>query len=102
MTFNLLTTVGNYLTDKPEQRFTTREIAKWIFETYPAFCKEKKENSKATVSPIDSDNALIQQIAAEIATHRPRLATKFPGVKTTDGRPRLYYFSKLSDETEAG
>ena len=30
------------LQQNPEQRFTAREIAEWIFETYPDECREKQ------------------------------------------------------------
>lgn len=49
---------------------------------------------------MDIDDAIIQQIAAEIGSQRPRIQTRNPEVKTTDRRPRKYYFSTLTDEAE--
>lgn len=100
MALNLTQTVVGFLKDHVAQKFTAREIAQWIFETFPEECKMKMEKSTATAIPIKSEEALIQQIAAEIASQRPRLQLKYPEVKTTDSRPRKYYYSILSDEAE--
>jgi hypothetical protein len=100
MALNLAKTVVDYLKERPEQKFTARDIANWIFETYPELCREKREKSTATTFPLNSDNALVQQLVAEIASQRPRLQIKYPEIKTTDGRPRHYYYSLLSDEAE--
>lgn len=37
---------------------------------------------------------------AEIGSQRPRLQKKLPNLKTTEGRPRKYYFSEKSDSAE--
>ena len=37
---------------------------------------------------------------AEIGSQRPRLQKKHPNLKTTEGRPRKYYFSEKSDSAE--
>jgi hypothetical protein len=100
MTLNLSKTVVEYLKSRPEQKFTAREIATWIFETYPDLCRVKRERSTATVMPIDSDDALVQQLVAEIGSQRPRLQAKNPEIKSMEGRPRRYYYSLLSDEAE--
>lgn len=100
MSLNLINTVTDFLKSNPEQKFTARELANWIFKTYPEECRAKREKSTATAIPLDSDDALIQQIVAEIGSQRPRLLKKYPSIKTTDGRPRKYYFSNLTDEAE--
>lgn len=100
MLLNLSKVVLDFLQDHPEEKFTAREIAEWIFATYPSECKEKRNRSKATVLPIDSDKALVQQIVAEIASQRPLLESRNKQLKTTEGRPRRYYFSSKSDEAE--
>lgn len=97
MTLNLVKTAADYLRANPEQRFSAREIAEWVFVTYPDECREKKERSKATVMPLTDENALIQQIIAEIGSQRPRLQRNYPQIKTTEGRPRKYYFTTKSD-----
>lgn len=100
MSLNLINTVTDFLKSNPEQKFTARELANWIYKTYPEECRAKREKSTATAIPLDSDDALIQQIVAEIGSQRPRLLKRHPDIKTTDGRPRKYYFSTLTDEAE--
>jgi hypothetical protein len=39
MALNLANRVLESLKSKPEQRFTAREIAMWVYETYPEECK---------------------------------------------------------------
>jgi hypothetical protein len=100
MALNLSKIVPEFLQAHPEDKFTAREIADWILKTYPEECHEKKLRSKATVIPLDSDAALAQQIVAEISSHRPQMEKKSPQLKTTDGRPRKYYYSTRTDEAE--
>ena len=40
-----------------------------------------------------TDDDVIAQIAAEISAQRPLLQKKHPEIKTTEGRPKKYYFS---------
>jgi len=101
MPLNLAKTVIEFLKERAEQKFTAREMAIWIFQTYPDLCREKRNKSTATVIPLDTDDAFIQQLVAEIGSQRPRMQTRFPELKTTDGRPRKYYFSTMTDEAEA-
>lgn len=100
MALNLLKTVSEFLEQNPGEKFGARQIAEWIYETYPSECKAKQERSTATVFPLDTEKALLQQIVAEIGSQRPRLQKKFPNIKTTEGRPRKFYFTTQSDVTE--
>lgn len=94
MALNLAKTVLGYLKDHPEQKFTARQIAEWVFASFPEECQTKKENSLV----LTTDAALVQQLGAEIGV---RLAQKkHPEVKTTEGRPRKYYYSDKSDSAE--
>lgn len=86
-----------FLQSNQGQKFTAHEIAQELFKRYPEECRQKKERSKAKVTPLDSDEALVQQIAAEI---NATTLGKLPDIKMTDERPRLYYFSTVSDEDE--
>ena len=43
--FDLQNKVVEFLKQNPEQKYTAREIADWIFETYKEECYEKKERS---------------------------------------------------------
>ena len=100
MKLNLSARVVEYLEQNPEQKFTAREIAEWVFENYPDECRQKQERSKATVYPINDDASLVQQLIAEIGTMRPGLQEKNPKIKTTEGRPRKYYFTESTDSAE--
>lgn len=96
MTLNLGKSVVDYLTAHPEEKFSARQLAEWIFATFPAECLAKKASSQA----LETDADLLQQLVAEIGSQRPRLQKKHPGLKTTEGRPRKYYFSEKSDTAE--
>ncbi|MCV2876327.1 HrgA protein [Rhodobacteraceae bacterium XHP0102] len=100
MALNLLKTVADFLQTRPEEKFTAREIAQWIFDNFPDECQAKRDKSKATVNPLDSDAALILQISSEIGARRPQLVKAVSGIKTTEGRPRRYYFSLNTDLEE--
>ena len=96
MALNLGKAVVDYLTAHPEEKFSARQIAEWLVATFPEECNAKKASSQA----LETDADLLQQLVAEIGSQRPRLQTKHPGLKTTEGRPRKYYFSEKSDSAE--
>ena len=96
MSLKLDITVAEFLKSNPEEKFTARKIANWIFLNFPTECEEKKANSKS----IETDDDLKQQIIAEIGARRPRLQKKHEQIKTTDERPRRFYWTTKSDETE--
>lgn len=81
---NLNKRVLEFLKKHPRQKFTAREIAEWFFQTYPAECEAKKQASLV----LHSDQDLIQQLVAEIGSHRTQLQKRYPQVKHTEGRPR--------------
>lgn len=97
---NLTKIIIDFLKAKPEHKFTARDIAIWIMATYPNECDKKRKRSTATVIPLNDENALLNQIVAEIGSRRPRLQKKYPEIKTTEGRPRKYYFTESSDAAE--
>ena len=97
---NLVNTVVEFLKQNQDHKFTAREIASWIFETYPNECRKKQKRSTAIINPLDNDTALLQQISAEIGSQRPRLQKRYPEIKTTESRPRKYYFSEATDIAE--
>ena len=92
-TLNLRERVPALLREHPEQRFTAKEIARIVRERYPDECAIKLETSAA----IDTEAELLQQITAEIGGTRPIMQERFPSVKTTESRPRRYYWSDQSD-----
>src|SRR3546814_9040999 len=62
--------------------------------TYRTETLDKMERS----SFLDSEVALLNQLVAEIGANRPTWQLKFPNLRTTEGRPRKYYWT---DKTEA-
>lgn len=38
MKLNLANTVIGYLKERPEEKYTARQIAAWVFATYPEEC----------------------------------------------------------------
>src|SRR5690606_20619051 len=58
------------------------------------------EQKKLNSTFITSDADLIQQIVAEIGSQRPALQKRNPQVKTTEGRPRQYYWTTKTDQAE--
>jgi hypothetical protein len=98
MALNLARIVIGYLKDHPEEKFSARQIAEWVFTTYTEECQEKRANSRGDY--IKSDAGLVQQLVAEISSQRPRMQARNPEIKTTEGRPRKYYYSKQSDSAE--
>lgn len=98
-TFSITKFVPAVLKEHPEQRLIAREIANLIMQKYPAACEDKRNRSRASVMPLDTDDALTQQIVAEIGAQRKGLEKRF-NIKTTEERPRKYYFSMQSDSAE--
>jgi len=96
MALNLAQTVLGYLKNRPDEKLTARQIAEWIFATFPEECQAKKQSSQY----VSTDAQLVQQLVAEISSQRPRLQKRYPELKTTEGRPRKYYFSEKSDIAE--
>ncbi len=95
MSLNLANTVITFLKDRPDEKFTARQIAEWVFQTFPEECQAKKAKSLY----VKSDDDLIRQIQSEVG---PRMmdSKKAVQIKTTEGRPRKYYFTGKSDEDE--
>jgi hypothetical protein len=90
MKLNLRQTVIDFLKSRPEERFKARQIAEWIFGNLREACEEKRRNSKQDLS---TDEAFLWQLVAEIGANRPEIQKKEPLIRTTEGRPRLYYYS---------
>jgi hypothetical protein len=60
MALNLGKIVIDFLKVRTEARFTARQIAEWVFSTYPEECQEKKDNSQV----LNTDVYLLQQLVA--------------------------------------
>lgn len=96
MTLNLRERTFELLKSKPDERFRAREIAEWIHCTYPAETAEKQ--AKSTF--ITSEGALLGQLVAEIGANRPAWQTRYSNLRTTEGRPRRYYWTEKSEADE--
>ena len=96
MRLKLAKTVVAFLAERAEDKFTARQIAQWVFENFPAECQEKKAKSTS----IETDSDLVQQLVAEIGSQRRRFQKQHPQIKTTEGRPRRYYWTAKSDQAE--
>ncbi|KQV83918.1 HrgA protein [Massilia sp. Root351] len=96
MALNLAKVVLRYLKERPDEKLTARQIAEWIFATFPDECQAKKQSSQY----VSTDAELVQQLVAEISSQRPRLQKRHPELKTTEGRPRKYFYSEKSDIAE--
>lgn len=93
---NLPKAVFDCLKNRPDEKLTARQIAELVIATYPEACAAKKARSRS----IESDADLLRQITAEIGAHHRDLLHKHPELKTTEGRPRKYYYSLRSDSDE--
>lgn len=99
MALNLRLRLIEFLQQNKGTPFSARDIAQWVFEHYPAECAEKI----AASTVLKNDAALVQQLVAEIGGSRPRWQKQHPQLKTTEGRPRRYYWTDkdASAEVEA-
>jgi hypothetical protein len=80
----------------PDARFSARQIANWIHSNYPAETGEKLRRSSALRTEAD----LVQQLVAEIGANRPQWQNKHPQLRTTETRPRLYYWTEKTEPQE--
>ncbi|MBU5614469.1 COG2958 family protein [Geomonas azotofigens] len=97
MGLNLIPSVVTCLQNRPEERFTARQVAQLIFEEFREACEGKRAQSRQDLS---EDDALLQQLAAEVSSNRLEILRRNPQIKTTEGRPRHYFYTSVSDEAE--
>lgn len=97
---NLLPKIAAFLEKRSGEKFSGAAIAQWIFDTYPQECRNKQKRSKAKVIPLNTDASVIHQISREIAAGTLLLQKRYPAVRVTEGRPRLYYYSQETDQAE--
>ncbi len=97
MSLNLRERTFELLKGKPDERFRARDIAEWIHRTYPAETAEKIAKSVFLKTEIE----LLGQIVAEIGANRPAWQKRFTNLRTTEGRPRRYYWTKKAKLTKS-
>ncbi len=100
MALNLTKTIVSILKNNPNKYFTARQLAVWIWDNKQDECKAKMERSKATVVPVDTVEALINQLVAEIGSQKNNILSLSSNIKITAERPRKYYYSEKSDAQE--
>ena len=101
MALKLTSIVAEFLQQNPEQKFTAREIADWVYANYPDECHSKLQKSIDRHKGIRPDEAIIiGQIVAQFGSIRLSLKKRHHGFKTIEGRPRKYYFTESSDSAE--
>lgn len=91
MALNLGKRLIEFLQKNQDKSYTARDIAQWVFESFPKECSEKKA---ASSDYMKSDADLVQQLIAEISGSRPRWQKQHPQLKTTESRPRRYYWTE--------
>ena len=84
------------LSEKPEKRFNAKEIARLIYKKFPEECDAKGLRSSRELTK----NDLIQQVAREWHSHWRRAMRSEPRLRSTDDRPKLFYFSNSTEEEE--
>lgn len=94
--YPLPNTIERFLSERIDQKFTTRQIAEWIVEEFPDESQRKKEESPN----INTREDLLQQISAEVGSRLLTLRERIPKIKMTEGRPRHYYWTDKSDQAE--
>lgn len=88
MTLKLRNRVFELLQEAPGTRWTPSELALKLFRLYPVECQEKKARSKA----IETDDALVSQIAREIYGSRGRWEDNYSQVQSEGENPRRLYW----------
>ena len=100
MGFSIQKYVSDLLRNNPETRYTARQIAEWIVTKFPEEVEAKRQKSQAKVVPLDTNEAMLTQIVAEIGAQRKNLEKKYPDIRTTEGRPRKYFSTSKVDDVD--
>jgi hypothetical protein len=96
MALELRKRVFELLSSKPDTRFKASDIAKWICKTYPHEAEAKLKSSTF----LKSKPELIKQLVAEIGSSRPSWQDSYPELRTSEERPRLYYWTSKTEQDE--
>lgn len=96
MALDIASSVVEYLKSDPDNKFTAKEIAQWIFDNNPKNCQKKLEKS----SYIKTDADLIKKISREIYARNSAGALLQKSIKSLEGPPKRFYYTEKSDEDE--
>ncbi|WP_371396742.1 HrgA protein [Fretibacter rubidus] len=88
--------VWDILSQLPDTEMTAREISSAIRNQFPDETSAKLARSKS----VNTEEELLTQLVAEIGANWKRILVKYPTIKTVETRPRLFYYSTVSDEEE--
>lgn len=100
MNFSIKKFVPVILKERPGERMTARQIAQIIMEKFPEAVEKKRQNSRAIQVSLNTDDAMLAQIVAEIGSQRRALVKHDPRIKTVDERPRRFFFTEQTDLDE--
>jgi hypothetical protein len=78
------------------QKETAAEIARWVLATFPEECEQKM----AASAVIETQHQLFAQVRAEIYGSYRNWQRQEPSFKTTEGKPRRFFWSQKDDEAE--
>ncbi|MGQ5525418.1 HrgA protein [Chitinimonas sp. PSY-7] len=90
--------VLSQLKAKAGENFTSAEIARLLMASYPDFCQQKLNNSKA----LKTQDDLFWQLQAEIGGSLTDWARQVPSLRTLEGKPRRVYRSDSMDDVTVG
>ena len=96
MALNIIESAVEYLKLNLDDKFTAKQIAKWIVENNQKDCQEKLERSKSS----NTVEELIQQIAREVYARNSAGKLLEKNIKSVEGPPKKFYYTEKSDEDE--
>ena len=100
MSLDLKPKIVAFLSENMDQKYTAREIAEWVFQTYPEACEERRKSSKATVRTLEDDHTLLSQIAMDIGGHCYLIQKNDAKLKITGKHLYRYYYTEKTDQDE--
>lgn len=96
MALNIIDSAVKYLKSNLDDKFTAKQIAKWIVDNNQKDCKEKLERSKSS----NTVEELIQQIAREIYAKNSTGNLLRNNIKSVEGPPKKFYYTEKADDDE--
>lgn len=93
MALNIIESVVQYLKSNVDDKFTAKQIAKWIVDNNQKDCQEKLERSKSS----NTVEELIQQIVREIYAKNSMGKLLQKNIKSVEGPPKRFYYTEKAD-----
>lgn len=84
MALRLAQRVIEHLSQHAGERFSARDLAVWVHQTYPVECADKAKSAGL------SEATLLQQLVSEIGSQLPAAKRRHPELHISDTRPRRY------------